>query len=103
MLARIDIPKQEVANFCRQWNIIELALFGSVLRDDFQPDSDVDVLVRFAPEARHTLFDMVHMRDDLTRIFGRKVDLVSRRGIEMSRNHLRKKAILESSEVVYGP
>jgi uncharacterized protein len=72
-----------------------------VLRDDFGPDSDVDVLVRFAPDARHSLFDMVRMQNELEGILGRKVDLVSRRGIEASRNPLRRKAILESAEVVY--
>ena len=101
MKSRIDIPKEEVADFCRRWQITELALFGSVLREDFRADSDVDVLARFAPKARHTLFDMVHMQEDLQRIFGRSVDLVSRRGIEASRNYLRKNAILKSAEVVY--
>ena len=101
MKAHIDIPKEEVAAFCRRWQIKELALFGSALRDDFRPDSDVDVLVQFDPEARHTLFDMVFMQEELERIFGRKVDLVSRRGIETSRNYIRRRAILESAEVVY--
>jgi len=80
--------------FSRRWQIDELSLFGSVLREDFRPDSDVDVLVRFCPQAQHTLFDMVRMQDELQSILGRKVDLVSRRGVEMSRNYLRKKAIL---------
>jgi len=101
MKSHIDIPKEEVADFCRRWQITELALFGSVLREDFRAESDVDVLARFAPKARHTLFDMVRMQDDLQRILGRPVDLVSRRGIEASRNYLRKNAILKSAEVVY--
>ena len=90
-----------VQEFCRRWRITELALFGSVLRDDFGPESDIDLLVRFAPDARYTLFDMVSMQEELTRIFGRQVDLVSRRGIEASRNPLRRRAILESAEVIY--
>lgn len=102
MKPHIDIPKEEVAAFCRRWQITELALFGSVLREDFRPDSDVDVLVRFNPQARHTLFDMVRMQEDLQRILGRQVDLISRRGIEQSRNYIRKNAILNSAEVVYG-
>lgn len=102
MKAHMDIPKEEVAAFCRRWQIKELALFGSALRDDFRPDSDVDVLVQFDPEARHTLFDMVFMQEELQRIFGREVDLVSRRGIETSRNYIRRRAILESAEVIYG-
>lgn len=72
------------------------------MRDDFGPDSDVDVLVRFEEEARHTLFDLSRMEAELKAIFGREVDLVSHRGVERSRNHLRRTAILESAEVVYG-
>jgi len=102
MKSRIDIPKEEVAAFCARWRITELSLFGSVLRDDFRPGSDVDVLVRFDPEAHPTLFDMVRMQEELQGILGRDVDLVSRRGIEASRNHLRRAAILKSAEVVYG-
>jgi predicted nucleotidyltransferase len=102
MKSHIDIPKEKVAAFCLHWRIKELAFFGSVLRDDFRPDSDVDVLVRFDPEARHTLFDMVRMQEELKRILGRNVDLVSRRGIEASRNYIRRNAILKSAEVVYG-
>jgi predicted nucleotidyltransferase len=101
MKPRIDIPKEEVVAFCRHWQITELALFGSVLRDEFRSDSDVDVLVRFHPQARHTLFDMVRMQEELQRILGRQVDLVSRRGIETSRNYIRRNAILKSAEVVY--
>lgn len=93
--------REELAAFCRRWKIVELALFGSALRDDFGPDSDVDVLVRFDSASRPTLFDMVHMRDELQDIFGREVDLVSRRGLEESRNYLRRNAILESAEVLY--
>ncbi|MBP7517521.1 MAG: nucleotidyltransferase family protein [Desulfobulbus sp.] len=99
--ARIALPEAALQEFCRRWRITELALFGSVLRDDFGPESDIDLLVRFAPDARYTLFDMVSMQDELTRIFGRQVDLVSRRGIEASRNPLRRRAILESAEVIY--
>jgi predicted nucleotidyltransferase len=99
--AQIEVPRERLAEFCRRWQITELALFGSVLRDDFRSDSDVDVLVRFSPEARHTLLDMVRMEEELKVIFGREVDLVSRRGIESSRNYLRRKAILSSAEVIY--
>ena len=101
MNAGIELPRQGIGEFCEKWRIIEFALFGSVLRDDFRPDSDVDVLVTFAPEARHSLFDMVRMQDELKALLGHEVDLVSRRGIECSRNYLRRKAILDSAEVVY--
>jgi len=95
------LPKREIADFCHRWKITRFALFGSVLRDDFQPESDVDVLVDFAEDARWTLFDLVSMQEELEAIFGREVDLVSRRGIEHSRNPVRREAILSSAEVVY--
>jgi predicted nucleotidyltransferase len=95
------LPKREIADFCHRWKITRFALFGSVLRDDFQPESDVDVLVDFAEDARWTLFDLVSMQEELEAIFGREVDLVNRRGIEHSRNPIRREAILSSAEVVY--
>ena len=98
---RIKIPQGKIADFCRRWKISELALFGSVLRDDFRPDSDVDVLVTFAPDAKWSLFDHVDMEDELALILRRPVDLVSRRGIERSRNPFRRRAILESAQVVH--
>lgn len=101
MTARISVPSERIAAFCERWQVTELALFGSVLRDDFGPGSDVDVLVAFAEEARHSLFDMVRMEWELEEIFVRKVDLVSRRGIERSSNYLRRKAILESAETIH--
>ena len=97
----IDIPKEKIAEFCRKWKIREFSLFGSVLRDDFKPESDVDVLVTFDEDARHTLFDLGHMENELKEILGRNVDLVSRRGIETSRNYLRRNAILNSAELIY--
>ncbi len=99
--AKLTIPKARLAAFCRRWNISELALFGSVLRPDFHPGSDMDVLVSFAPGARPTLFDMARMQEELKEIFGREVDLVSRRGLENSRNYLRRKQILDSAQVIH--
>ena len=101
MSAHIILDQKKIAEFCQRWKITEFALFGSVLREDFRPDSDVDVLVSFAPDAHWTLFDMVHMQEELQTILGREVDLVSRRGLEASRNYLRRKAILSSAEVVH--
>lgn len=97
----LTIPQDQIATFCQKWQIAELALFGSVLRPDFRPDSDIDVLVRFGPETRTTLFDMVRMQRELEAILGHRVDLVSRHAIEASRNAPRRTAILESAEVVY--
>ncbi len=100
--ARIAIPSDELAAFCERWGIVKLALFGSVLRDDFGPNSDIDVLAGFDEVARHTLFDMDRMEEELEDIFGRGVDLVSWRGIERSPNYLRRNTILQSAELVYG-
>lgn len=97
----IDLPEAWIASFCQRWKIAELSAFGSVLREDFGPESDVDLLVTFAPEAGWTLFDMARMRDELMRLLGREVDLVSRRGVETSRNPIRRDAILSSAEVIY--
>lgn len=92
---------EALAAFCQRWQIVEMALFGSVLRDDFRPDSDVDVLVTFAPEYRRTLDDVMAMQDEIEAIFGRKVDLINRRTIERSRNYIRRKAILSSARAIY--
>ena len=100
--AQIPIDYEKIVEFCQRWKITELALFGSVLRDDFQPESsDIDVLVSFAQDAHWTLFDLVDIEEDLQTIFQRKVDLVSRRGIERSQNPLRRQAILNSAQVIY--
>jgi uncharacterized protein len=77
MTARIAASSDQLAEFCRRWQIRELALFGSVLREDFRPESDVDVLVTFAPGASWGLFDHVRMEDELSHLFGRRVDLVT--------------------------
>jgi uncharacterized protein len=99
--ARIPIPQRQIEEFCQRWQITELALFGSVLSDDFHPDSDIDVLVRFAPQAGWSLFDLARMENELGELFGRTVDLVEREGIEKSENYIRRKSILRSLEVVY--
>lgn len=98
---RIDLPREKIAEFCRRWKVRELSLFGSVLRDDFRHDSDVDVMVDFEPGAKRSLFDLVSMMDELKEIFGREVDLLTRRAVEQSRNYIRRKAILSSREVVH--
>ena len=98
---KINIPLPQIEDFCRRWKIKELALFGSVLRDDFRPDSDVDFLVTFEEDTHWSLFDMFDMQDDLKEIMGRKVDLVERRAVERSENYIRRRHILQSLEPVY--
>ncbi|MFH0765155.1 MAG: nucleotidyltransferase family protein [Calditrichota bacterium] len=95
------IPHKQLADFSKRWKIRELALFGSILRDDFKPDSDVDVLVDFEPDAQWTLFDLRHMREELRQIFGCEVDLLTRRAVERSLNQRRKRAILSTARVIY--
>ncbi len=101
MSTQIALPADRIATFCKRWQVLELAVFGSVLREDFGPESDVDVLVRFDPRARHTLLDLAHMEDEFSAMLGRKVDLVERAGIERSPNYIRRKAILQSAETIY--
>jgi predicted nucleotidyltransferase len=100
-MEQIDLPQEKIKEFCRKWLITELALFGSAVRDDFQPDSDVDVLATFDPTSRWTLLDHVEMQDELKAILGRDVDLISRRGIEQSQNHIRRREILSTARMVY--
>jgi uncharacterized protein len=96
-----QVPYEKIADFCKRWRITEFALFGSVLRDDFSPESDIDALITFDKSSHWTLFDLVAMQEELKQIFGRHVDLVSRRGIESSQNYLRRKAILSSAKVIH--
>lgn len=94
----IEIPEDKIADFCRKWKIIEFSLFGSVLREDFRPDSDVDVLVTFASDAPWSLWELMDMRDELQGLFGRSVDLVEKDGL---RNPFRRHEILRTQKVVY--
>ena len=98
---KIEMPKEKIAEFCQKWKIVELSMFGSVLREDFRPDSDVDVLVTFAPDAQYSLFDLVHIEEELKEILGRKVDLVERNAIERSENYIRRQHILSSVQTIY--
>ena len=97
LAGRVALDRGRLAAFCRRWGVTELALFGSVLRDDFGPDSDVDLLVAFAPGARPSLFDLVEMEAELAELVGRGVDLVTRRSVVESDNWIRRRAILDSA------
>jgi uncharacterized protein len=97
----LEISMDRVADFCRRWKIVELALFGSVLREDFRPDSDVDVLVTFAPDTSWRFYDLVNMKDELEAMFGRPVDLIEKRLVECSENYIRRKHILNHMETIY--
>ncbi|MHC5054767.1 MAG: nucleotidyltransferase family protein [Planctomycetota bacterium] len=97
MAAKIPIDRERIAEFCRRWKIEELALFGSVLRDDFTSASDVDVLVTFAPGEEWTLLDVVEMQQCLSGIMGREVDLVLRESLV---NPFRRREILRTRKVI---
>jgi predicted nucleotidyltransferase len=101
MRSEILIPPQRLSEFCAKWKIAELRLFGSALWDDFRPDSDIDLLVTFTPEADWSLLDHVAMESELAELAGRPVGLVSQRAIERSSNWIRRKAILESTELYF--
>lgn len=101
MNTSIKLPREDIERFCHRWHIEELSLFGSVLTPDFNENSDIDVLVKFAEHARWTLFDVVSMEKEIQDIFKRKVDLVMKDGIAASRNTARKDAILGSAQVIY--
>jgi len=95
---RIPVSKRNIAAFCRRWKISEFSLFGSILRDDFRPDSDVDVLVSFHEQAGWSLWDLVEMQEELEKMFGRNVDLVEK---EALRNPYRRHSILNGREIFY--
>ena len=98
---QIDVPRDKVAAFCRKWKIAELALFGSVLREDFRPESDVDVLVTFAQDAHWGFDQLLEVKGELEVLFGRPVDLVERRLVDESPNYIRRKHILTHMEPIY--
>ena len=100
-IKNIDIPLKKIENFCTNWQVIEFALFGSVLRDNFRSDSDIDVIVEFDVNAHPTFLNLEEMEIELETIFDRKVDLITRQGIENSRNYLRRQEILSSAQIIY--
>lgn len=98
MNANININREAITVFCKKWKIVEFALFGSVLRDDFVPDSDIDVLVSFDSSAHWSLLDFVEMREELKEFFGKEVDLVEKDGL---RNPFRRHEIITTRQIVY--
>jgi hypothetical protein len=96
--SRVHVPGEVIAEFCRRWKVSEFGLFGSVLREDFDPDSDIDILISFAPDARWSLFEWLEMIDELKRFFGREVHLVSRAAL---RNPFRRHEILRTVRIIH--
>ena len=101
MKLQTELPRQQIEDFCRKWKIVRLELFGSVLREDFRPDSDIDFLITFDPDNHWSLMELVEMEQELSNILGRKADLVERRSIEASHNWIRREDILSSVRDYY--
>jgi predicted nucleotidyltransferase len=101
MVIHVNIPPAALRAFCAKWRIRKVELFGSVLRDDFASDSDVDFMITFKPAAHVSLFDFTDVEDELKAMVGRDVDLVTRKSVENGRNERRKESILSSAEVVF--
>lgn len=97
----IPVPIDRLAEYCRANGIARLDLFGSALRADFGPESDIDLLVEFEPDRTLGILDIVRIEQEFSEIFGRKVDLVERPAVERSRNYIRRAAILKSAETIY--
>jgi predicted nucleotidyltransferase len=96
-----SIPYDEMVRFCRRWKIRELALFGSALREDFKPESDLDVLVTFEPGAEWSLLDHVKMQQELQPLFQRSVDLINKQALERSANWLLRREILQTAQLIF--
>lgn len=101
MNLQIPVPADRLAAFCRANGIARLSIFGSALRTDFRPDSDVDILVEFEADRTPGLLGLAGMELELGEMFGRKVDLVDRKGVEASRNYIRRESILRTTETIY--
>ena len=98
---KLPIPTEKIAEFCQRWGIVELALFGSVLSERFRDESDVDVLVEFAPDAMYTFGQLLTMEEELEVIFGRSVDFIDKAALQESPNYLRRRDIFGSAQAIY--
>ena len=98
---KFQLPQPALAEFCQRWKIKELYFFGSVLREDFRPDSDIDVMVTFSADATWGLLEFVRMKRELKTVLGREVDLITKKSIEQSHNWIRRQEILETAQPVY--
>jgi uncharacterized protein len=101
MTQKLDLPIVEIKKICDRWQIVEFAVFGSVLRDDFQSTSDIDISIAFAPNARKGLLSLARIKHELEDLLGREVDLLTKQSIEQSHNLTRSRNILKSAQVLY--
>ncbi|MEK7684385.1 MAG: nucleotidyltransferase domain-containing protein [Verrucomicrobiota bacterium] len=98
---RLPLPMEQIASFCRRWNIARLEVCGSALREDFRPDSDLDLVATYAPKARWSLLDRVRMKLELEDMLGRKVDLLNRRALEKADSRERATALLAQTQTLH--
>jgi uncharacterized protein len=98
---KLSLPTEKIAAFCRRWRISRLEVFGSVLREDFRPDSDVDLVATYAPAAHWSLLDRVRMKLELESMLGCNVDLLNRRALEKAGNRQRAAEILTQAQLLY--
>jgi len=100
-IQKIQISEDQLSSICNKYLIKELSIFGSALRKDFDEDSDIDLLIEFKPEAAVSLFDLIDVKEDFEKLFGREIDIISKNAIKRSNNYIRKKAILENYNTIY--
>jgi len=98
---RLCLSEEALTEFCQRWRVTELAVFGSALRDDFGPESDIDLLVTFEPEAAWSLMDIARMTREGADLFGRPVDVVERQAVESHHNPWRRAYILRHHQTIY--
>ncbi len=98
---RLKLSEIEITRICKQWNITKLSLFGSILREDFNQDSDIDILIQFAPYARQGLLTLAKLKHYLEDMTQRSVDIVVQESIENSENWIRKEQILNTAQIIY--
>ncbi|MEM9447295.1 MAG: nucleotidyltransferase domain-containing protein [Cyanobacteria bacterium P01_E01_bin.6] len=98
---RLGITPADLEEFCQRWDIAELSLFGSVLRNDFRSDSDIDILISYFPGKGKGLLALVRIKNELETLSGREVDVMTKQSIEQSRNELRRREILGKAQVIY--
>jgi uncharacterized protein len=98
---RLGISHNDIAKFCQNWGITEMALFGSVLREDFQPGSDIDFLITFDPNVRQGLLTLAKIKHELELMLDRPVDLALKDSIKTSENWIIRREILTNSQIIY--
>lgn len=98
---RLGLPLAKMIAFCQHWQISELAAFGSILREDFQADSDIDLLIQFAPQAPQGLLTLAKIKHELEACSNRKIDIATKESVENSSNPFRRGEILNTAQVIY--